>query len=98
MTEIELARFRRQLREVSQEAKELTRTLRRFAAQCEEVSRIMRSIRDSYTLAAVPPSDFSTSSSGLDSECPLAETTLPKRSELTAVEGGRPSWYSFSRR
>ena len=97
MTEIELARFRRQLREVSHEAKELTRTLRKFAAQCEEVSRIMRSIRDSYTLVAVP-SDFSTSPSGLDSEFQLAETTLPKRPELTAIEGGRPAKNSFSRR
>lgn len=90
MTEIELARFRRQLREVSEEAQELTKTLRKFAAQCEEVSRIMRSIRDRYTLVAVP-SSFSTSASDSDSEFKLAETTFPQSPELTVIEGGRPS-------
>lgn len=86
MTELELARLKRQLREVSEEAQEVTKTLKIFAAQCQEVSRIMRSIRDSYTLAEVPNVGSSADHAELDTN-----NALPvKQPELTVIDGGRP--------
>lgn len=87
MTEIELARFRRQLRDVSEEAREVTKTLRTFAAQCEEVSRIMRDIRDRYHTLVVVSSNATGESS--DFTPPQAEPS--QGPELKVIEGGRPS-------
>jgi len=85
MNEIELARLKQRLKKVSEEAQEATKTLRAFAAQCEEVSRIMSSIRDSYTLVAVPDS----LSSDKDSEFSPADTSTSQVPELTVINGGR---------
>jgi len=85
MNEIELARLKRRLKIVSEEAQEATKTLRIFAAQCEEVSRIMSSIRDSYTLVAVPDSSPSTK----DSEFASVDSSTGQAPVLTLVDGDR---------
>ena len=81
MNEIELARLKKRLKVVSEEAQEATKTLRIFAAQCEEVSRIMSSIRDSYTLVAVPDSSPTTKD--------LESTSTSQAPKLTVIDGGR---------
>ena len=85
MNEVELARLKRRLMKVSEEAQEATKKLRTFAAQCEEVSRIMSSIRDSYTLALVPDSRLSAE----DSEYASVNASTSQVPELTIIDGGR---------
>ena len=85
MNDIEVARLKQRLRKVSEEAQDLTKTLRTFAAQCEEVSRIMSSIRDSYTLTVVP----SDSASAKDFESMPVSISTSQAPVLTLIDGGR---------